>query len=183
MDQIQGHLIFKSNGNHKQVEPSFQLAVGLHRFGSETASANSCINTGQIFGIGEGTVILYTQRVIIAFMDLWKEVVTWSLMDERRDMMRVKLRQGPDSMVGSCLKTVLECWMEHYHPSRFNSLRQKSALIFSTGLQATVVCDDRTRILHFSCQHPGSVYDARAWRNVEFYKHPERFFNEGRYLC
>ena len=90
--RIEDHIIFKSNGNHRQAEPSFQLAVALHRFGSETACANSCINTGQIFGIGGGTAVLYTQRVIIALMGLWQDAVRWPSVDERREM-RLRLRQ------------------------------------------------------------------------------------------
>ncbi|KAF8427067.1 hypothetical protein EV426DRAFT_529875, partial [Tirmania nivea] len=61
ISKIQDHLVFKSNRNFKQMELSFQLAVALHRFGSETSSGSICINTGQIFGIGEGTIVLYTQ--------------------------------------------------------------------------------------------------------------------------
>lgn len=160
------------------MEPSFQLAVALHRFGSETASANSCINTGQIFGIGEGTVVLYMQRVIIALMDLWKEVVTWPSINERRGM-RMRLRQDPGRhgwklfencigvLDGTLLPFKIQPAQTEISIDFFNRRKQRY------GLQATVVCDDRARILHFSCQHPGSVHDARAWRNVEIYQDPE----------
>ncbi|RPB18708.1 hypothetical protein L211DRAFT_767069, partial [Terfezia boudieri ATCC MYA-4762] len=86
ISKIQDYLVFKSNGNFKQMEPSFQLAIALHRFGNETSSESTCINTGQIFGIGEGTAVLYTQRVIIALMDLWEDQVRWPSEEEQLEM-------------------------------------------------------------------------------------------------
>ncbi|KAF8465514.1 hypothetical protein BDZ91DRAFT_658991 [Kalaharituber pfeilii] len=89
--RIKDHVVFTNNGNRKQVDPSFQLAVALHRFGSETANGSSCMNTGQIFGIGQGTAVLYTKRVIIALMSLWQDVIKWHDEEERRQM-RARLR-------------------------------------------------------------------------------------------
>lgn len=179
--------MFKSRGNFKKLEPSFQLAVALHRFGSETSSGNTCINTGQIFGIGEGTVILYTQRIIMALMSLWNDAVRWPLPEERT-LMQARLRRDPgehgwgifQKCIGVLDGTLLPFKIQPAEPTvsiDFFSRRKQRY-----GLQATVVCDDQLQILLFTCNHPGSVHDARAWRNLDVYQHPDQYFRHGEYL-
>ena len=44
---------------------------------------------GQIFGIGDGTVSLYTRRVCTALMRSWRDAVRWPTEEEQ---MKMKLR-------------------------------------------------------------------------------------------
>ncbi|RPB18392.1 hypothetical protein L211DRAFT_797066, partial [Terfezia boudieri ATCC MYA-4762] len=75
--KIKDHLVFHNNSKNPQVASSKQLAVCLRRLACESSTAGSNMNVGQVFGIGDGTVTLYTHRVLLALMDLWEEVVQW----------------------------------------------------------------------------------------------------------
>jgi hypothetical protein len=61
---IRFHPVFSSRGNKPQACVEFQLAVFLCRLGSTGSLFEVCSR----FEIGEGTVILYTKRVIQAIM-------------------------------------------------------------------------------------------------------------------
>src|ERR1043165_6248243 len=61
---ISSYDIFKSNSKRKQAPVELQLAIFLHRIGSRSDIFNICSK----FGIGEGTVILYTKRIIKAII-------------------------------------------------------------------------------------------------------------------
>jgi len=60
--------------------------------------------------------------------------------------------------------------------SYFNYRKQKY------GFQATVVSDDKARILKFNCSYPGAVHDARVWRKLGVYKHPQRYLRGNEFL-
>ncbi len=61
---ISSHNIFKSNSQRKQAPVELQLAIFLHRIGSRSDIFNICSK----FDIGEGTVVLYTKRIIKAII-------------------------------------------------------------------------------------------------------------------
>lgn len=56
----------------------------------------SNMNVGQVFGIADGTVTLYTRRVLLALMELWEEVVKWPSI-EQRAAMKVRMLEDPGS--------------------------------------------------------------------------------------
>ena len=58
---IEGNIVFRNNSHNKQASPSKQLAVALRRLCTESSVSASCMNTAQIFGVSEGTVVLYTK--------------------------------------------------------------------------------------------------------------------------
>ena len=70
---ICSHPIFSSQGNKPQACVEFQLAVFLCRLGSTGSLFEICSR----FGIGEGTVIFYTKRVIQAIMAQKKNFIKW----------------------------------------------------------------------------------------------------------
>lgn len=134
-----------------------------------------------------GTATLYTRRVIQALMDLWEDVIRWPLPEERRQM-QMRLRQDPGNHGWKIFDRCIGILDGTLVPFKLQPADFESAIDFFNrrkqhyGLQATVVCNDQNRILYFGCSHPGSVHNARAWRNVEIYQHPEMFFKEGQYL-
>ena len=184
---IKDHPIFHSQGHHKQISASFQLAVALYRFGSEGSSAGSTFGTGQIFGIGEGTAVEYTKRVIITLTALWAQVVRWHTQQEKAEM-RLRLRADErkngwglfESCVGIVDGTLLPFKIQPAEPEIaiefFNRRKQRY------GLQATIICDDRNRILQFVSKHPGSAHDARVYRSMDIYQHPENYCARGEYV-
>ena len=58
----------------------------------------------------------------------------------------------------------------------FNYRKQKY------GFQATVISDDQGRITRFNAGLPGSVHDARAWRKLDVFQDPARYFRPDEYL-
>lgn len=83
---IKDSAVFHNNSHLQQAPPAKQLAVALRRLCTESSIAGSCINTAQVFGIAEGTIVLYTRRVIKALMDVWQETIRWPTEREKREM-------------------------------------------------------------------------------------------------
>ena len=75
---IQDHPVF----GPKQASVAQQLGVALRQFGSAMDTAQ----IGQIFGIGDGTVSLYTHRVCTALMRSWRDAVRWPTEEEQMKM-------------------------------------------------------------------------------------------------
>lgn len=92
--RIQGHPVFHTSDStgRPQEEPEFQLQVALKRFGTEGSTASSVAAIARHFGCGAGTVLLYTKRVVIALMSLWRDVVSWKSKREKREM-RNRIRE------------------------------------------------------------------------------------------
>src|SRR5579859_8283503 len=92
--RIRGHPIFHTSDatGRPQEHPEFQLQVALKRFGTEGSTASSVNAIARHFGCGAGTVLLYTKRVVIALMSLWREVVSWRSKREKREM-RDRIRE------------------------------------------------------------------------------------------
>jgi hypothetical protein len=92
--RIQDHPVFHTSDatGRPQEEPRFQLQVALKRFGTEGSTASSVNAIARHFGCGAGTVLLYTKRVVIALMSLWKDVVSWKSKREKREM-RNRIRE------------------------------------------------------------------------------------------
>jgi hypothetical protein len=67
---IEHHPIFHASGVFEQAPVQKQLAVDLRRFAGEYSSSGWVISTAQMFGIGEGTVVLYTRRICTVLMDI-----------------------------------------------------------------------------------------------------------------
>jgi hypothetical protein len=80
--------------NAKQAPVHQQLGIALRRFGSSMDT----MQVGQMFGVGDGTVSLYTRRVCKALMQHWKEVVYWPTKEEQTKM-KIRLRARPSWVV------------------------------------------------------------------------------------
>ncbi|KAF8419358.1 hypothetical protein EV426DRAFT_507422, partial [Tirmania nivea] len=60
------------------------LMIGSCRLGSDRGTA--VMSVSQLFSIAEGTVVLYTKRVMIALNTCWNEVTKWHTPEERKQM-------------------------------------------------------------------------------------------------
>ena len=94
-EKIANNDIFTNNSRNPQVPISLQLAVTLRRLACESSTSSSCINIGQSFGISEGAVTLYTQRVVKAITDLWATEIKWPNIQERAAM-KARLMEDPN---------------------------------------------------------------------------------------
>ena len=187
LSKIQHNIIFNNNSNYQQVSVSKQLAVALRRLCTESSVAGSCINVAQTFGIAEGTVVLYTKRVIQALMDIWVETVRWHTTDEKKKM---KLR-----MINDKYSHGWELWEDcigivdgTFIPFARRPFPQDRAIYYWShrkkkyGLQATIICDDTRRILVFHSRFPGGCHDSRAFKSLELTNYPTRYFKQHEYI-
>ena len=73
---IEHHPVFYNNSTCEQTPVSKQLHVALYYFGCD-GSAGSWIQVGSRFGIGEGTVQLFVNRVLTAILYYEDNLVKW----------------------------------------------------------------------------------------------------------
>lgn len=96
LDRIKDHPVFHTSDatGRPQEDPHYQFQVALKRFGTEASSASGLSQISKHFGLGKGTVLLYTERVSIALMSLWKDVVSWKTTSEKREMKQRIIDKG-----------------------------------------------------------------------------------------
>ncbi|KAF9344375.1 hypothetical protein BGX26_004449, partial [Mortierella sp. AD094] len=99
LNLIKDHTVFHNSSTCKQVDPAWQLAIALSRFGSNGNGA-SVSKTQAIFAIGSGTATLYTDRVITALLDLEKDWIKWPDTARRKEIGQVMRREGFPGCVG-----------------------------------------------------------------------------------
>ena len=76
------------NRSHNAQRPvEHQLLVALRRLGTE-GNGSSIGRIARYFSISEGTVELYTNRVIKSLIDIQPQVTTWPDQFEKRDIAR-----------------------------------------------------------------------------------------------
>jgi hypothetical protein len=73
---IQDDSIFYNDSNNDQTPIGKQLHVALYFFGCD-GSAGSWIHIGMVFGIGEGTVQSFVNRVVTAILRFEPDLVKW----------------------------------------------------------------------------------------------------------
>jgi len=171
---IRSHPVFSSRGNKPQACVEFQLAVFLCRLGSTGSLFEVCSR----FGIGEGTVILYTKRVIQAIMAKKKSFVKWPTSEEHK-----KVQEGFENLGG--LKNVIGAIDGTYIPLR-NAPNKDPEVYFTRKKRYAIHCqgivNDRGIFISFDVGWPGSVHDARVFRNSSFYKNYSQLIQDDDYL-
>ncbi|OWZ19312.1 hypothetical protein PHMEG_0006461 [Phytophthora megakarya] len=135
-----------------------QLALGLDRLGTNgNGVSTGC--TKFIWGVGRGTLDIYTVRVVIALNDLSDTYVVWPDEEGRRRISRRMIVEGFPGCVGFIDGTTFP-------------LSQKPAIDgecyfdqkYRYSLNAQVVCDGRRRIISFLCGWLGSCADSTVYR-------------------
>jgi hypothetical protein len=173
-DLIRDHPVFLPQGNKPQACVEFQLAIFLCRLGSSGSLFEHCSR----FGIGEGTVILYTKRVIQAIMAQKKFFVKWPILEERK-----KVHKGFENLGG--LKNVIGAVDGTYIPMK-NAPNKDPEVYFTRKKKYAIHCqgivNDRGIFISFDIGWPGSVHDARVFRNSSFYKNYSNLIQEDDYL-
>ncbi|GBB93005.1 hypothetical protein RclHR1_00210001 [Rhizophagus clarus] len=171
---IRSHPVFLSRGNKPQACVEFQLAVFLCRLGSTGSLFEVCAR----FGIGEGTVILYTRRVIQAILAKKKSFVKWPTSEERK-----KVHEGFENLGG--LKNVIGAVDGTYIPMR-NAPNKDPEVFFTRRKRYAIHCqgivNDRGIFTSFDVGWPGSVHDARVFRNSFFNKNYHHLIQDDDYL-
>ncbi|GAU89796.1 hypothetical protein RvY_02306 [Ramazzottius varieornatus] len=177
VDKIGSHIVFRNKSHHEQAPVPDQLMVALSRFGFD-GSASSLWTAGSRLGIGEGTVSLYTERVMYALLSLEKTVVTWPNTSERATIKaRIEKNQGfphclgyvDGSLIG--LQEAPSMCGEDYYTRKG-----------SYAINAMIVCDDLKRICHVFAGFPGCSHDHRVFMYSKLALNPFKYFSGHEYL-
>ncbi len=95
--------------------------------------------------LGAGTVVLYTNRVITALLDIESQFIRWPSEHERVTISnRIKEKSGFPDCVGVVDGTHINfAQRPHVDPECYWTRKQKYSL------NATIVCDDDRRIIYY----------------------------------
>lgn len=141
------------------------------------------MSASQLFAIGEGTVVLYTQRCCTAIYSLWKEEIRWPTIQERLKA-KERIKNSAYSLWENCIGIVDGTFLRF----RWRPLTKDISLQYfnhrkkAYGLHATVICDDQRRIIHFTSLFPGAVHDARAFKHTQLWNNPQNFICQDQFI-
>ena len=174
---IEKHPVFQNKSKHPQATPADQLLVALGRLGFD-GLASSLWTVGEKLGVGEGTVVVYTKRIIQALLSLEKDVVSWPNKTERKAIKdRIKDQHGFPNCTGYVDGTLIGLG---FKPSRSGEdyFTRKGTY----AINAMIVCDDQKRIRHVFAGFPGSAHDQRVFSYSKLAAESTKFFANTEYL-
>lgn len=175
-DLLRPHSIFSNNSYAEQAPVEQQAAVALERLGKYgTGAAPGVLK--RIYGIGKGTVDLYTARVITALVDMAGQVIRWPNVSERQRIKEAFAEDGFFDCIGLIDGTLIplsarpgKCG-EVYFDRKHNH-----------SIAAQVVCDHRRRITTLHVGFPGSCADVTVFRAMDMCKNARHYFADGEYM-
>jgi hypothetical protein len=161
-DRIRNDGAFISRGNKEQAPVELQLAVFLRRLGTMEDIFSICSH----FGIAEGTVILYSKRVMKALRHLQSELVKWPRGERRKEV-----HEGFQKLLG--IPNIIGA-IDGTHIILANAPKNDPETFFNRKKQYSVQCqaivDADGIFTDFLVGWPGSVHDARVYQNSDFLK-------------
>ncbi|KAI9911877.1 hypothetical protein PsorP6_009292 [Peronosclerospora sorghi] len=177
LNLIKNDPVFINRSFCPQDAVSVQLSLALERLGMNGNGA-AVKRIPRTAGVADGTVKLYTDRVISALVRLASEFVLWPQPEERREISRrIAQRSGIVGAVGIVDGT-------HINFAQRPAIDRK--VFFSRkrryGFNAQVIVDDRGMIRFFQTVLPASLYDSTAFTITPISKQPEQFFSENEFL-
>ncbi|KDQ21342.1 hypothetical protein BOTBODRAFT_123031, partial [Botryobasidium botryosum FD-172 SS1] len=165
LTEIEHHSAFSNNSYSAQMPVEQQLAITLYRFG-HYGNAVSLRKVAKWAGVGKGTVLLVTRRVMTALLEpeFRKRVVRLPTEEEKEEAMEWVERRSCEAwrggwcMVDGTLIPLDErpYWYgESYYDRKCN---------YSLNFQ--IVSMPNLRIVDFGFGHTGSAHDATAWEDT-----------------
>ncbi|KAI5888409.1 uncharacterized protein SCHCODRAFT_02513710 [Schizophyllum commune H4-8] len=167
--------IFTSKGKKPQRHIKWQLGCFLIRYGQY---GSPITDTMLKTGIGYGTVILYCRRVIRALRELrsnfggWMTDVEQSVTEERI-LHRIGFPKCLGSADGSLIQTTNK-------PRQDGPAYLTRKGFFGFAVQATV--DAEIWFTSWELGWPGSVTDARVFKNSHIWLHRNQYLKDGHYI-
>jgi hypothetical protein len=172
--KIESHSIFQSTGNKPQAPVELQLSIFLRRIGSKDEIFGICSR----YGISEGTVYLYCKRVMIAIFSLKHELVKWPT-GELRKLVHLEFNKigGFNNVIGAIDGThiILENAPLKQPEIYWNRKKKYS-------IQCQAIVDHRGIFTDYEIGWPGSVHDAKVYRNSFFYQNVSTLIEGWDYL-
>lgn len=168
------HPIFQNNSNLLQAPVELQIAIFLRRIGSKENIFELCSR----FGIAEETVYLYCKRVVIAIISLKKNLVKWPTGEDKQNTHEgFKNIGGMENIIGAIDGShIVLANAPLRQPETYWSRKKK----YSIQLQGIV--DHRGIFIDYEIGWPGSVHDAKVYKNSYFYQNVSKIIKGEEYL-
>jgi hypothetical protein len=166
---IETHPIFSTNSTNQQADVSLQLAVFLRRL-----AIGDIFSICALFGVAEGTVILYTQRVLKAILSFKLHFVKWPKGEERQTVLQgFKDIGGFYNIIGS---------IDGTHIILTNKPPKDPEVFFNRkkcySIQVQAIVNHKGIFTNYLIGWPGSVHDARVYTNSLFYTNRNEFIKD-----
>jgi hypothetical protein len=174
---IKDDAIFSNNSRNPQKPVRLQLVVTLERLGCFGNGA-SVGRVARANGIGNGTVTLYTRRVIDALLRHWETNVRWPTRSERQisSTFHDEEYQMPGA-IGIVDGTHFILSQRPAIDGEVYFTRKKRYAV-----NAQLVCDEKKRFLLAHIGYPGSCGDAFVFSKTSVAERPMEHFSDGEYL-
>ena len=175
--KIENHPVFHNNSRNPQRDVWIQILVALERLGCQGNGA-SVGRIARSNGIGDGTVVLYTNRVMLAVLSIENEYIRLdNVLERQQTSLRMNTKYGFFGCVGVADGTHI-ILNQKPHTDGETYFSRKG----SYSLNCQLVCDDRKLIKYYQIGWPGSVYDNQCFEETFLYTEPDRFLSPGDYL-
>jgi hypothetical protein len=159
---LSSHSIFQTNSVKKQAPVELQLAVFLRRLGSKEDVFSICSR----YGIAEGTVLLYCKRIMKAIISHKSDYIKWPTNEQDREFVHDGFKSigGIEDIIGT---------IDGTHFILQNAPKKEKYLYFTRKKRYALHCqgivDHRGIFIGYDVGWPGSVHDAKVYRNSHFY--------------
>lgn len=168
------HPIFHNNSNNPQAPVELQLAVFLRRIGSKEDVFGICSK----FGIAEGTVYLYCKRIMIAIFSLKKTLVKWPTGEVKQSTLEgFKNIGGMENVIGA---------IDGSHIGLANAPLKQPETYWNRkkrySIQLQGIVDYRGVFIDYEIGWPGSVHDAKVYKNSYFYQNVSKIIEGEEFL-
>ena len=168
------HPIFQNNSNNLQAPVELQLAILLRRIGSKENIFEICSR----FGIAEGTVYLFCKRAMIAIFSLKRILIKWPTGEAKQDVHEgFKKIGGMENVIGA---------IDGSHIGLANAPLKQPETYWNRkkrySIQLQGIVDHRGMFIDYEIGWPGSVHDAKVYKNSYFYQNVSRIIKGDEFL-
>eukprot|EP01035_Chromulina_nebulosa_P017634 gene17634-23212_t len=174
---LESNDVFKNNSKRKQAPVWVQCVVAFHRFGCD-GHGNSIFQSTHFQGLSHGSIVMYTNRVMKALIDIGNDWCSWPKANEREAISnRFKNKLGLSGAVG-----ILDGTLVHFSqkPAVKGDDHRTGKNRYSINVQ--LLCDDLGKIIYYQVGWPGSVSDYTAFSSSQIESTPQQYFTNGEYL-
>ncbi|KDQ16955.1 hypothetical protein BOTBODRAFT_106143 [Botryobasidium botryosum FD-172 SS1] len=181
VDEIIDSPVFANKSEKSQMPVETQLAITLYRFGHD-GNAASLDSVADWAGVGKGTVLLCTRRVMAALLSpgFLKTYIRMPTAEEKEEAKEwVESRSCKEWRNGWCMVdgtlTPLE-YRPHWYGESYYDRKSNYSLNFQ------IVSLPNLRIIDVGFGHTGSTHDSTAWEDTYFAKNIESLLEEDEWI-
>ncbi|GBC48126.2 putative nuclease HARBI1 [Rhizophagus irregularis DAOM 181602=DAOM 197198] len=174
LEQRSYHVAKSKDCNHSQAPVELQLAIFLRRISSKEDIFGLCSR----FGIAEETIYLYCKRVMIAIFSLKKTLVKWPTGEAKQNIHEGFKNIGEmEDVIGAIDGShIVLANAPLKQPETYWNRKKR----YSIQLQGIV--DYRGMFIDYEIGWPGSVHDAKIYKNSYFYRNISKIIKGEEYL-